>query len=65
MSKINTAEYSADLKRRFNDSDGKLFLVDYSRSAAFDVLCELYAESGKPSLLLIVKDAELAEKYNK
>lgn len=63
MSKINTAEYSADLKRRFNDSDGKLFLVDYSRSAAFDVLCELHSESGKPSLLLIVKDAELALQY--
>ncbi len=66
MSTNNTkaGEYSADVMSRFRDSDGKLFLVDYSKSASLDVLRKLFSECGKPSLLFIVKDAGLAKQFS-
>ena len=66
MSTHNTkaGEYSADVTSRFRESDGKLFLVDYSKSASLDVLKKLYSECGNPSLLFIVKDAGLAKQFS-
>lgn len=65
MSTVNAkaGEYSADVTSRFRESDGKLFLVDYSKSAALGLLKKLSAECGKPSLLFIVKDAGLAKQF--
>ena len=59
----NAGEYSADLMSRFRDSDGKLFLVDYSKSAALELMKKLFAECGKPSLLFIVNDGEIAKQF--
>ena len=56
-------EYSADVKSRFHEMDGKLFLVDYSKSASLDTLKTLFVECGKPSLLFIVRDAGLAKQF--
>ena len=65
MSTHNTAtgEYSADVTSHFRDSDGKLFLVDYSKSAALETLKKLFTECGKPTLLFIVRDAGLAKQF--
>lgn len=65
MSIVNTkaGEYSADVTSRFRESDGKLFLVDYSKSASLGVLKQLFNDCGKPTLLFIVKDPGLAKQF--
>ena len=65
MSTQNTkaGEYSADVISRFRESEGKLFLVDYSKSAQLSLMQQLLSECGKPSLLLIVKEPGIAKQF--
>ena len=59
-----TSEYSDKLKKHFEENDGKLFIVDYSKSCALQALKELLADKdGYRSLLCVVDDKEVATEF--
>ena len=56
-------EYSCDLKTRFDENDGKIFLVDYSKSCAIKALSVLLDTKDFDSLFCVVEDKEMALEF--
>lgn len=59
-----TSEYSDQLKKQFEGSGGKLFIVDYSKSCALQAVKEILAEKDSyRSLICVVDDREVATEF--
>ena len=59
-----TSEYSDKFKKHFEESGGKLFIVDYSKSCALQTLKQLLVDRNSyHTLLCVVDDREVATEF--
>ena len=66
MSQYNaniSVDYSTKINNKFEENQGKLFLVDYSKSCALQALSELSTKYSPKTMFLLVDDREIAQEF--